>query len=131
MYATGMRNGTSLAEVMVAVLIMVIVIIGSSVLFVAGRSQVSMQERNRVATELAAQKLEELKAGGYNDIVEGESEELKCQLEGQPAYNVTDGNVWDVVFNVVDNRVQIDLRGSDGNLQTRFVKTVMMRNYVK
>lgn len=75
MYATGMRNGTSLAEVMVAVLIMVIVIIGSSILFVAGRSQISMQERNRVATELAAQKLEELKAGSYSDIVEGDTEE--------------------------------------------------------
>ncbi|GAI27672.1 unnamed protein product, partial [marine sediment metagenome] len=70
-------------------------------------------------------------AGWTTFFVDSESEEFKCQLEGQPAYNVTDGNVWDVVFNVLDNRVQIDLRGSDGNLQTHFVKTIMMRNYAK
>jgi Tfp pilus assembly protein PilV len=59
----------TLIEVMVSVLIVTIVIIGGSFLFVTGRSQISTQKHYRVATQLAAQKLEELKAGNYNDVV--------------------------------------------------------------
>ena len=65
----------TLIEVMVAVLILTIVIIGSSFLFVTGRSQISRWERCRIATQLAAQKLEELKADDYYSIVVGDTEE--------------------------------------------------------
>jgi len=62
----------TLIEVMAAILIVTIVIAGSSFLFVTGRSQINLQKQYRVATQLAAQKLEELKAGAYSDIVVGD-----------------------------------------------------------
>ena len=65
----------TLAEVMVALLIFAIVAIGGSLVFAAGRSQINLQGRYQVATHLAAQKLEELKAGNYDDILEGTMEE--------------------------------------------------------
>ncbi len=65
----------TLIEVMVAVLIVTIVIIGGSFLFVTGRDQISRWERYRVASQLAAQKLEELKADDYYSIVVGDTEE--------------------------------------------------------
>jgi hypothetical protein len=45
------------------------VVIGGSLLFVMGRGQISQQKRFRAATQLAAQKLEELKAGSYASVV--------------------------------------------------------------
>jgi prepilin-type N-terminal cleavage/methylation domain-containing protein len=59
----------TIVEVMVAVLIVAIVVIGGSLLFVMGKGQISQQKRFRAATQLAAQKLEELKAGDYANIV--------------------------------------------------------------
>ncbi|MCJ7654544.1 MAG: type II secretion system GspH family protein [Dehalococcoidia bacterium] len=59
----------TLIEVMAAVLIVTIVIAGGSFLFVTGRGQINLQKHYRVATLLAAQKLEELKAGPYGNIV--------------------------------------------------------------
>jgi prepilin-type N-terminal cleavage/methylation domain-containing protein len=61
----------TLIEVMAAILIVTIVIAGSSFLFIVGRSQVSQQKHYRAATQLATQKLEELKAGSYSSIVAG------------------------------------------------------------
>jgi prepilin-type N-terminal cleavage/methylation domain-containing protein len=60
----------TIVEVMVAVLIVAIVVIGGSLLFVMGKGQISQQKRFRAATQLAAQKLEELKAGNYNNVVD-------------------------------------------------------------
>jgi len=71
----------TLIEVMVAVLIVTIVIIGGSLLFVTGRSQINQQKQYRAATYLAAQKLEELKAGNYGAITVGDTEE-SLTLEG-------------------------------------------------
>lgn len=72
---TKSKKGTSLVEVMVAVLIFMIVILGASFLFFYGRTQIDVQENRRVALQLAAQRLEELKAGNYDDIIEGETVE--------------------------------------------------------
>ena len=77
------KKGTSLVEVMVAILIFTIVIMGCSFLFAFGRSQISIQEHYQVATQLAVQKLEELKAGNYYAIVEGQSQE-DISLEDLP-----------------------------------------------
>jgi len=66
------KKGTSLVEVMAAVLILTIAIIGGSFLFVAGNSQINLREQYRVASRLAEQKLEELKAGDCDAIVIGE-----------------------------------------------------------
>ncbi|MGA1980458.1 MAG: prepilin-type N-terminal cleavage/methylation domain-containing protein [Sedimentisphaerales bacterium] len=52
----------TLIEVMAAILIVTIVIVGCAFLFAIGKGQISLQKHYRVATQLAAQKLEELKA---------------------------------------------------------------------
>ncbi len=62
------KKGTSLVEVMVAVLISTIVILGSSFFFVASSNQINLREQYRAASRLASQKLEELKAGSYDAI---------------------------------------------------------------
>ncbi len=62
------KKGISLVEVMVAVLISTIVILGSSFFFVASSNQINLREQYRGASRLAEQKLEELKAGSYGDI---------------------------------------------------------------
>ena len=74
------KKGTGLIEVVVAILILVIVIIGGSFFFAYARSQIHLRKHYRVAVQLAAQKLEELKAGNYNDI-EGDETEESISLE--------------------------------------------------
>lgn len=69
------REGTSLIEVVVALLVFSIVVMGGSFLFVSGRNQITLRERYRVAVGLASQKLEELKGGSYYSIQIGETEE--------------------------------------------------------
>ena len=69
------KKGTSIVEVMVAVLIFTIVIIGGSFFFVYGRNQIDLRKHYRVAAELASQKLEGLKADNYDNIVVGETTE--------------------------------------------------------
>lgn len=69
----------TLIEVMAAVLIVTIVVAGGSFLFVMGRSQISAQKRYRAATQLAAQRIEELKAGTYAEVV---SDSNTVSLEG-------------------------------------------------
>jgi type II secretory pathway pseudopilin PulG len=71
----------TLIEVMTAILIVTIVIVGGSFLFVTGRSQVNLQKHYRAATQLAAQKLEELKAGNYGSIVVGTTTDSPIALE--------------------------------------------------
>lgn len=69
------KKGMSLIESMVAILILAIVVIGGSSFFVYGRSWISLQGRYRAAIQLAAQKLEQLKADNYYEIEEGETQE--------------------------------------------------------
>ncbi len=69
------KKGISLVEVMVAVLISTIVILGSSFFFVASSNQVNLREQYRAASRLASQKLEELKAGSYDAAAIGEVED--------------------------------------------------------
>jgi prepilin-type N-terminal cleavage/methylation domain-containing protein len=71
----------TLIEVMTAILIVTIVIAGGSFLFVTGRNQVNLQKHYRVATQLAAQKLEELKAGSYGSIVAGTTTDSPIDLD--------------------------------------------------
>jgi len=69
------KKGTSLVEVMLAVLIFATAILGGYFLCFYSRSQINLQERYRVAAHLAAPKIEELKAGSYSSISAGETEE--------------------------------------------------------
>jgi len=71
------KKGMSLVEVMVSILILTIVILGSAVLFVYGLGHVTLSKNYRVATELAAQKLEQFRADNHYhiDIPDGETSE--------------------------------------------------------
>jgi Tfp pilus assembly protein PilV len=68
-------RGSTIIEVMLAVLIMVIAVIGVSSSFVSGRRFVVDQRYYQAAAQLASQKLEELKAAGYDNINTGQEEE--------------------------------------------------------
>lgn len=80
------KRGMTLIEVMFALLILLIVITGSSFLFAYGRGQISLRENYNLALQLAAQKLEQIKADDYYNIEEGEFSEklsvgnLDCTL---------------------------------------------------
>lgn len=65
-------KGVSLVEVMVAVLISSIVMLGGSFFFVASTGQINLREQYRAASRLASQKLEEVKAVDYDTVTEGE-----------------------------------------------------------
>ena len=87
--AVKLKKGMSLIEVMLALLILLIVIIGSSFLFAYGKGQISLRANYRSAIQLAAQKLEQIKAVDYYNILEGETNEqlsvgsLPCTLSTQ------------------------------------------------
>jgi len=55
--------------------------------------------------------------------------DLNCQIEGQDPQTIINGNVENVTFTLQDKLIGIDLRLTKDNSQTRFVSTVMMRNY--
>jgi Tfp pilus assembly protein PilV len=69
------RRGSTMVEVMIAAIILVIALIGTSALFVSGRRHIINQQFYRAAAHLASQKLEELKAKGYASIAEEDVEE--------------------------------------------------------
>ena len=66
------KKGVSLIEVMIAVLISAIVMLGGSLFFVSSTNQINLREQYRVASRLASQGLEEVKAVDYDTVVEGE-----------------------------------------------------------
>jgi len=76
------RRGTSITEVMLAALVLVIAILGISSAYVSGRRFVVSQQHYQIATQLASQKFEDLKTLGYNNIVEGEEDE-ELSVNGQ------------------------------------------------
>ena len=71
------KKGMTLVEVMLAILVLTIVILGSALLYVYGLGHISLSRNYRMATELAAQKLEQLKADNHYhiDIPDGDTSE--------------------------------------------------------
>jgi type II secretory pathway pseudopilin PulG len=65
----------TMIEVMIAAVILVIALIGTSASFVAGRKYIMNQQFYRASAQLASQKLEELKAAGYDNVPVGQNEE--------------------------------------------------------
>jgi len=66
------KKGITLVEVMVAVFISAIVMLGGSFFYVASTGQIHLREQYRAACRLAGQKLEESKAGSYDAVTIGE-----------------------------------------------------------
>ena len=97
------KKGVSLIEVMIAVLISSIVMLGGSFFFVASTSQINLREQYRAASRLASQRLEEVKAVDYDTIVEGEvtdSVTLKSSSYNRSVVTKDLGSVKEVTVNV-------------------------------
>ena len=60
-----------------------IAVLGSGAFFAQSRGFVETQKRYREAVYLSAQKIEELKAGGYDGIVAGQTQQ-NLSLDGVP-----------------------------------------------
>jgi type II secretory pathway pseudopilin PulG len=60
--------GTTLVEIMLAVVILAIVAVAGGAYLFHGRMQVDLQNNKRVALEIANSRLEELRAAVYDDI---------------------------------------------------------------
>jgi len=59
------QAGFSMIEVLIAAVIVAIAIIGLFMMYSTGQALVQAQGSNRVAVQLAQQRLEELRAGGF------------------------------------------------------------------
>jgi prepilin-type N-terminal cleavage/methylation domain-containing protein len=98
-----LKKGMSLIEVMFALLILLIVILGNSYVTAYGKGQISLRENYRSALQLACQKLEQIKADDYYNIQEGEMDEqlsvgnLSCTLSTQ----IQDSNSYKNVMTIV------------------------------
>lgn len=62
------RNGVTMVEVAVAVLIMIISLLGVSTAYVSGKKQILKQAQYQQAVNLAGEKLEEIRAQGYDSL---------------------------------------------------------------
>ncbi len=63
------KKGVTLIEVMVAILIFMIVMLGGLVFFSYGRTHISYSNHQRIALELTKEKIELWKADDYSHIV--------------------------------------------------------------
>ncbi len=96
----GLRAGSALIELMLAITILIIVLLGTSTSYVTGRRYIVSQRHYQAAAQLASQKIEETKAVGYSGLAEGEEDEefplygltyhrhVKIELTGVPSANV-------------------------------------------
>jgi len=146
------QKGFTLIELMVAVIIAIILLLAvGTVLFIAQISwnnawqKVNLQRDSSYAMLKMSHSIKAASSaivdndGKTITIYEGgswttfflgqESKALICQIEGQYPEVVINGRVEDLAFNVEGNKVGIDLKLREANLQTHFVSTVMMRNY--
>lgn len=69
-------------------------------------------------------------AGWIRFFLEQESNDLKCEIEGQDPETIISGSVEDLIFEVDSNKVKINLILKKGNLETHLVSEVMIRNYI-
>jgi type II secretory pathway pseudopilin PulG len=69
-----LRNGLTLVELVVAMLVTIISLLGVSSAYVSGRKQIIKQSQYQQAVELTCGKLEEMKAQGYSALVVDEDE---------------------------------------------------------
>jgi len=65
------QKGMTLVELMVAMIIFVIGMIGGLTYFFYGRGHISLSQHRRVALQLASQKIEDLKATTYINVICG------------------------------------------------------------
>ncbi len=69
------KSGFTIIEVVVSVLILLIILTGSSMLYVRGRERIHTRKYQRAAVQLASRKIEELKGSPYVSVTAGQSSE--------------------------------------------------------
>ena len=83
------EKGISLIEVMLAISILVIIVLGGTTLFAYGAGQISQSKHSRVAVQLASQKLERLRADNNISIDIPDGETIENIALGDVSYNQT------------------------------------------
>jgi len=83
----GNNRGTTLVEVMIALLIIALVILGGGMFFFYGRLNILREAHRRAALLVASQRLEALKAADWDDIA------LTSPLSYEPYY-ITHSSDW-------------------------------------
>jgi hypothetical protein len=74
-FSRKVRKGTSILEVMVALVFLLLSVIGGGSLFASGLGQIHGSGDAQTAVRLAAQKIEQLKSGAYDSIVQPDKPE--------------------------------------------------------
>jgi len=99
------KRGTTLIELMIALVIIAIIILGGGMFFFYGRVQIVREARRRAATLVASKRLEELKRANYLDITSGD-----FTLTGNPYWIVWDeeNNKWQPLENSSYDYVTVD-----------------------
>jgi len=86
------KTGTTLIEVMIALMIIGIIIIGGGMFFFHGRVNIVREAHRRAAVLVASQRLEELKAANWDDIV-GKYAEKIVPEDLPEEYGLPDGEM--------------------------------------
>ena len=99
------KSGTTLIEVMIALIIIAIVILGGGIFFFYGRVQIVREAHRRTATLVASGRLEKLKATDYSEITP------KGFDPGYNPYWITwdqENNKWQLLENLSYDYVMVD-----------------------
>ena len=97
----GNNRGTTLIEVMIALLIIALVILGGGMFFFYGRLNIVREAHRRAALLIANQRLEALKAANWDDIA------LISPLSYQPYY-ITHSSDWDLKESETKETITVD-----------------------
>ena len=108
------KSGTTLIEVMIALIIIALVILGGGMFFFYGRVNIIREAHRRAALLVTSQRLEELKAANWDDIA------LDPTAIPDPlnqSYYITYGSSWNLSLEETKDTVAVD-NLSDGKMVT-------------
>lgn len=82
------QSGFSMIEVLIAAVIVAAAIVGLFMMYSTGQALVQAQGSNRVAVQLAQQRVEELRAGGFGtaSLPDGRQETVFVAVPNNPGY---------------------------------------------
>ena len=93
----GSNKGTTLVELLIALLIIALVILGGGMFFFYGRVNIIREAHRRAALLLASQRLEDLKAADYSEIIPDGFD------PGYTCYYIVWRSNWDQLQNLIDD----------------------------
>ena len=106
----GNNRGTTLIEVMIALLIIALVILGGGMFFFYGRVNITRESHRRAALLVASQRLEVLKAADYKHIA--------LNAPSYQPYYITHSSGWVLNSSETKDTVTVD-NLSDGQMLTQ------------